>query len=102
MRSLNALPFVLLALPVAAAADPGEAIYEKHCAACHSGTDVNVPQIGSVEQWKFRSGYGRKSLIYSVRNGHNLMPHHGETLKDEDIGLAVDYIVARSGGWTKK
>jgi cytochrome c5 len=93
---------LLLALPLPALADPGEAIYEKHCAQCHSGNDVQVPRIGVADQWKFRSGYGRDSLIYSVKNGHNLMPHHGDTLSDEQIGLAVDYIVAKSGGWAKR
>ena len=102
MRVLNTLTVFLLALPLAAVADPGETVYKEHCAQCHSSTDVNVPQIGSVDQWKFRSGYGRKSLIYSVKNGHNMMPAHSETLKEEDIGLAIDYIVGKSGGWTKK
>jgi cytochrome c5 len=102
MRVLNIPTVVLLALPLSTVADPGEAVYEKHCAKCHSSTDVNVPQIGSVEQWKFRSGYGRTSLIYSVKNGHNMMPPHSEALKDDDIGIAIDYIVGKSGGWTKK
>ncbi|HYP66961.1 MAG TPA: cytochrome c [Thiobacillaceae bacterium] len=95
------LPVFLLVLPLSAAAETGEAVYEKHCAQCHSSGDVNVPQIGSTEQWKFRSGYGAKSLLYSVKNGHNLMPAQGEMLKDEDISAAIDYMVSKSGGWAK-
>ena len=96
------LPVFLFVLPLAAFATSGETVYEKNCAQCHSSGDVNIPQIGSAEQWKFRSGYGPKSLLYSVKNGHNLMPSHGDVLKDEDIKAAIDYIVTRSGGWTKK
>ena len=102
MRKLCTLSAILLVLPLPAAADSGQAIYEKHCAPCHSSGDVNTPQIGSTEQWKLRSGYGAKSLLYSVKNGHNLMPPHGETLKDADTSAAIDYIVSKSGGWAKK
>ncbi|MGA7180561.1 MAG: c-type cytochrome [Thiobacillaceae bacterium] len=102
MRKLSILPVFLFVLPLSASATSGETVYDKHCAQCHSSGDVNVPQIGSVEQWKFRSGYGPKSLLYSVKNGHNLMPSHGDMLKDDDIKAAIDYIVTKSGGWTKK
>lgn len=93
---------LLLAVPCAFAAASGEAIYEKHCASCHSSGDVYVPQIGTVEQWQFRAAYGAKSLLYSVRNGHNIMPAHGDHLKDEDMAMAIDYLISRSGGWPKK
>jgi cytochrome c5 len=102
MHKLSVLAVLLLALPLSAAAESGEAVYEKHCAQCHSSGDVNTPQIRSTEQWKLRSGYGAKSLLYSVKNGHNLMPPHGEMLKDADLGAAIDYIVSKSGGWAKK
>ncbi len=102
MRMLPILPVFLLALPLSAAAESGEAVYENHCAQCHSKGDVNVPQIGSVQQWELRSGYGAKSLLYSVKNGHNLMPPHENTIKDEDVSAAIDYIVSKSGGWSKK
>ncbi len=101
MSNIPFLPALLMILPLAASAS-GEVTYEKHCAQCHSKGDVNVPQIGSVEQWKFRSGYGPKSLLYSVKNGHNLMPGHGDALKDEEISAAIEYIVSKSGGWSKK
>ena len=86
---------------MSAAAESGQAVYDKHCAKCHSSGDVNVPQIRSTEQWKLRSGYGAKSLLYSVKNGHNLMPSHEGAIKDADISAAIDYIVRNSGGWTK-
>jgi len=92
---------LLISLPLTTLAS-GETVYEAHCAQCHSKGDVNVPQIGSLEQWKFRSGYGAKSLLYSVKNGHNLMPGHGDVLKDEEIAEAIEYIVSKSGGWAKK
>jgi cytochrome c5 len=101
MRGILYIPVFLMALPMAASAS-GETLYEQHCAQCHSKGDVNVPQIGSLEQWKFRSGYGPKSLLYSVKNGHNIMPGHGDVLKDEEISSAIEYIVSKSGGWAKK
>jgi cytochrome c5 len=101
MRTHFLVSLVLFTLPVLATAS-GEAIYEKHCAQCHSSGDVYVPQIGSLEQWRFRANYGAKSLLYSVRNGHNLMPGHGDQLKDDDMAMAIDYLVSRSGGWPQK
>ena len=101
MHKLTCLPFCLVVLPLAAAAS-GEVIYEKHCAQCHSGGDANIPQIGDTAQWKFRSGDGPKSLLYSVKQGHNVMPPHGGALKDEEMAAAIDYIVTKSGGWTRK
>lgn len=101
MRSRSCLTVLLCLLPLAAVAS-GESIYEKHCAQCHSGGDVNVPQIGSLEQWKFRSAYGAKSLLHSVKNGHNVMPPHEGALKDDEMAAAIDYIVTKSGGWAKK
>jgi cytochrome c5 len=102
MHKVTSLSITLFVLPFAAIASTGETVYEKNCAQCHSNGDVNIPQIGSSQQWQFRSGYGPKSLLYSVKNGHNLMPPHGDVLKDEDIEAAIDYIVTKSGGWAKK
>ena len=104
MRTTNlGLIAIMLAMSAGTAwATSGKAIYDKHCASCHSTNADNTPQLGNAEQWKIRLDYGRKSLIYSVKNGHNMMPMHEGTLKDQDIGAAVDYIVSKSGGWPKK
>lgn len=42
MRYMPSLSVFLMTFPVSAAAS-GEAVYEKHCAPCHSKGDVNVP-----------------------------------------------------------
>jgi cytochrome c5 len=92
----------LAAVAAPALAADGKAIYEQHCASCHStNKDANVPQIGLPGQWTLRLTSGRKSLIDSVRHGHNLMPVHGETMNKKDIGAAVDYIVSQVGGYPK-
>lgn len=101
MRTSSLLPVLLFLLPVSAMAS-GQAVYERHCAQCHSSGDVAIPQIGSQEQWQFRSRYGAESLLYSVRNGHNVMPPHEGVLRDADIEAAIDYLVTRSGGWAKR
>lgn len=101
MKGITLIITLFMMLPMASNAS-GESVYEAHCAQCHSRGDVNIPQIGSMEQWKFRSAYGAKSLLYTVKNGHNAMPGHGDLLKDEQIMAAIEYIVSKSGGWTKK
>jgi cytochrome c5 len=85
-----------------AMADSGEAVYDKHCASCHSKNADNTPQLGNAEHWKIRLDYGRKSLVDSIRHGHNVMPAHMDTLSPQEIGAALDYIVGKLGGWPKK
>jgi len=103
MRTSNlGLIAVMLAMSAGTAwAASGRAIYDTYCASCHSGNMDNAPQISKPEQWAVRLTYGRKSLIYSVKNGHNMMPVHEGQLSEKDIGVAVDYIVGKVGGWPK-
>jgi cytochrome c5 len=104
---MRALAITLITLPLVitagtAHATTGEAIYEKHCASCHSKNADNTPQLGIPQHWTIRFNYGRKSLVDSVKSGHNMMPGHEDNLSAQDIGAAVDYIVEKSGGWPKK
>lgn len=88
MRRLNiGMSVALLSLCAGPSwAASGKAIYMKHCAGCHSGMKAYAPQLGNVREWKVRIGYGRKSLIDSVKNGHDMMPVHEGLLSDKDIG----------------
>lgn len=99
---LTVFAVLLVTLSSPALAASGEAIYDKHCASCHSGNADNTPQLGIAEHWRVRLGYGRKSLVDSVRHGHNMMPTHEYSMRVEDIEAALDYIVARAGGWPKR
>lgn len=90
----------LFALP--SWAGDGHKVYQKFCASCHSSGDVTIPQPHNPSQWEARLKAGRKSMIDSVVNGHNVMPPHGGELTKEAIGDAVDYIVSTVGGYPKQ
>jgi cytochrome c5 len=95
MMKPHALFIAVAALPSIGFAASGEEIYDKHCAGCHSSGMVEAPQIGNPGQWGKRVELGNKSLMDSVKHGHNIMPPQGEVLKDEDLAAAIDYILEK-------
>jgi cytochrome c5 len=100
-RYRHYLPLLAALVALPAWSGDGRAVYEKHCASCHSGSDVNIPQPHNPSQWNARLKAGRKSLIDSVVNGHNIMPPLGGEITKDAIGDAVDYIVGTVGGYPK-
>ena len=80
---------------VASAAD-GKAVYEKTCIACHAAGVANAPKLGDKAAWAPRTGAGKATLVATVKTGKGAMPPKAgnAALTDEEIGAAVDYMLA--------
>jgi len=85
-----------VAKPVVAEPSAGELIVNKNCKVCHAQGINGAPIIGNKKMWGPRLEKGKEVLISHAINGFNdLMPPKGGNpdLSDEDIGLAVDYML---------
>ena len=103
---------VVLAIVVAAIAasafisgrDPGRIAYESACASCHDAGAHGAPRAGHAHDWAPRIARGRESLYEVALKGRTagdrIMPPRGGStrLSDEQVRLAVDYLVDRSSG----
>ena len=100
-------PESTLAVPLAAVHDEGEgsvitvvrdgkAVYDRTCVACHASGVANAPKLGDKAAWAPRIATGKAALMASVVNGKGAMPPKAGAagLKDEDIGAAIDYMLA--------
>jgi cytochrome c5 len=85
----------------AAQAD-GEAVYNSGCAACHSTGVAGAPKVGDKDAWAGRVGQDMETIYDHAINGFQgesgVMPPKGGfmNLSDDDIKLAVDYMVDAS------
>jgi len=88
-------------MPMAANAD-GAAIYNSGCMACHASGVAGAPMVGDPTVWVDRIAQGTE-MLYE----HAIVGYQGETgfmppkggfthLSDDDIKLAVDYMVEQS------
>lgn len=75
----------------------GEAIVKKNCLVCHAQGINGAPIIGNAKMWSPRIEKGQDVLVQSATNGFGLMPAKGgkTDLSDEDIALAVNYMVSQ-------
>lgn len=91
---LAALASLALAAPAIAA--DGKAVYEQTCAMCHAAGVAGAPKYGDKAAWAPRIAAGKAAMVASVTNGKNAMPPKGgnAALTAEDLGAAVDYMVA--------
>jgi cytochrome c len=82
----------------AAAASPGEAIYQQACAVCHAAGVGEAPIPGDASAWTERLAQGRDTLLANALNGKGIMPPKGGQthLSDQDVAAAVDFILAKS------
>ena len=80
--------------PIAFAAD-GKTIYNKNCAVCHNKLS---PRIGDQIAWQPHIKDGVEDLVSTVLKGKGLMPANAgnPNLSEEDIRIAVEYIVDQS------
>lgn len=84
---------VVAAAP-ATAANPGEALYNNTCAACHGAGVAGAPKFGDKAAWAPRIATGIDALVASVTNGKGAMPPKGGSAASaEDIKAAVQFIV---------
>ena len=76
---------------------PGQAVYMRHCFACHQSGVAGAPRLGDKEAWAPRLAKGRDTLVDNVIWGMTPgMPPRGAcaSCTDEALRLAVDFMVA--------
>ena len=88
--------------PVAAALT-GPQVYNSACLACHGAGVGGAPILGDVDAWKARIAQGEEVLYEHAINGYQgpsggYMPPKGGRLdlSDDEVKLAVDYILAQT------
>ena len=81
---------------------PGESVYKKTCALCHSSGVAGAPIPGNKDEWGPRIAQGNDTLYKHAIEGFTgekgMMPARGgaATLSDDDVKAAVDFMVAKS------
>ena len=79
-------------------AHPGETVWVDNCKVCHSVGLAGSPKFGDVKAWAKRIARGKDSLYQHALEGWGDMPARGGNpdLTDEQVKMAVDYMVANS------
>lgn len=77
----------------------GKVIVDANCRVCHAQGINGAPVIGNRKMWAPRLLQGKETLIQHAIDGYNydMMPPRGgnPNLSDNDIRLAVTYLVSR-------
>jgi cytochrome c5 len=97
LELVRLLSLTVLCIPAQVWAADGTEVYEKVCKKCHrSGVD-EAPMLSNKEEWAKRLALGKPALQKSVIEGKgNMNPRAGkESLTDEEISAAIDYIEAQ-------
>lgn len=80
----------------------GAAVYKAACASCHDNGAAGAPRYNNAGDWSGRLGKGYDALLSSVIKGKGAMPARGGAspadTNDHELGLAVVYLTASSGG----
>ena len=76
----------------------GKDIYNSVCMSCHMSGAAGAPITGKVDQWSERIAKGNDTLYNNAINGIGVMPAKGGlmSLNDDDVKLAVDYMIDQS------
>ena len=83
-----------------AAVDPGEAVYNSLCQACHAGGIAGAPKLDDSAAWTERMATkGLDELVAVAIQGLGGMPPRGgnPTLTDEEIRQAIEYMLEQAG-----
>ena len=83
---------------VVASAKSGKDVYNSVCMSCHMSGAAGAPVTGKVDQWTDRLAKGNDTLYSNAINGIGVMPAKGGlmSLSDEEVKLAVDYMLEES------
>ena len=79
----------------------GQLLWQENCAVCHQQGLGGAPMIGNKKQWGKRVTQGLPTLIEHALTGYSgetgEMPPRGgnENLTDEEVKLAVTYMVSK-------
>jgi cytochrome c5 len=79
-------------------AEGGERIYQQACQMCHEAGVAGSPMTGDAAAWADRIAKGRDMLVSNAIEGIGVMPPKGgqSQLSDEDVALAVDFLIQRA------
>ncbi|MDI3325335.1 c-type cytochrome [Pontibacterium granulatum] len=75
---------MLIASPVMA---DGQAVFEKHCKACHDTGLAGAPKTGDAAAWQPRIAKGVDAMLATVKSGKGAMPPKGTCASCDDAGL---------------
>jgi len=82
----------------------GREIWLQNCESCHGYGIADAPVPMNPEEWEFRLSKGEQVLYDHAINGfigpeYSMMPARGgnENLEDEEVRLAVDYMIFLAG-----
>lgn len=80
----------------------GQEVYDQACVTCHRDGITGAPKLGDTENWEPRLAQGNDVLYDHAIQGYQgttgYMPPKGGRVdfSDEEVRLAVDYMVAQS------
>ena len=76
-------------------------VYLFACATCHQAGLNAAPKYGNKQAWSPRIEQGRETLYKNTIEGKGAMPPKGgkPSLTEEQVEMAVDYMVNAVGGW---
>lgn len=81
-----------------ASSKSGKDVYNTVCMSCHMSGAAGAPITGKADQWGDRLAKGNDALYSNAINGIGVMPAKGGlmSLSDEEVKLAVDYMLEES------
>ena len=101
--SIAVLVLTVVAAAPAVAVDDGAATVQGVCFACHQAGMNGAPKFGNKIAWAPRIAQGKDKLYeHALKGLRGMPPRGGTTLPDDQIKLAVDYMVKAAGGYPEK
>ena len=96
MRLKRVAAALLLVAPLMVQAD-GQAVYEKHCKACHEAGLANAPKPGDKAAWEPRVAKGTDAMLQTVVKGKGAMPPKGTCMSCDEgtLKAAIEVLVAQ-------
>ena len=88
----------------AKAAQAGEQVVQKYCAACHATGAAGAPKIGDKGTWAKPVGSGLDQMLKIAITGKGAMPARGGVpdLSDDELARAIVHMANLSGGKLKE
>jgi len=75
-----------------------QAVYDKHCKACHDAALGGAPKPGDKAAWSARIATGADAMLATVKKGKGAMPPKGTCMSCDDAALAgaIDIFVKQA------
>jgi cytochrome c5 len=78
----------------------GKSVYNIMCSTCHDSGVLGAPKVTDKDAWEARIAKGPQALYNGAINGVGAMPAKGGNpqLSNQEVKVAVDYIISRISG----